>query len=438
MVNWEEKTQNDYIRMCYPKPNQDLYIHSEDVVCLLKVLKEHKPKVILEIGAAFGTSTKLFAAIAQEFGGHVYTIEPSPKQEFYKNLEEYGLQNEVTLVQGESPWINWGGQPNIDFVFIDGFHNFRNAFTDYFYWQKYLNKNGIIAFHDTNKFTQVSRAVDEILRCENLELIATSNSKCGMKILQQKDTIIQDAVFFGPWVGEFGYEVAWWQGYCRREAKKYKYSIASSYETSRDLYIDFVDEFRPHSLIGNPICGFANNLSGNFEYPYVKKVIPPPEKKFIPAGEQDFIMFGQDDPNTKYDLLIHVNEHKRKTYKEWDKLLESLKDFNMACVGMKGKWADGLLEGTDDLRGINLNQLAQYMAGCKVLFGPSSGLMHFGSFCNAKIVVWGDKGGYTWGQSIRQRFETIINPFGNNNIVLDKWGWSPPVEEVVNALTKFL
>ena len=66
----EWKTDQDYIRLCYPKRNQPLYIHSEDVVAMLGILKKYKPKVILEIGSAYGTSTKLFAAVAEEFGGH--------------------------------------------------------------------------------------------------------------------------------------------------------------------------------------------------------------------------------------------------------------------------------------------------------------------------------------------------------------------------------
>ena len=185
MTDWSKKTDRDYQALCYPKRNQPLYIHGEDVVAIKKILKKYKPKVILEIGSAYGTSTKLFAAIAEEFGGHVYCIEPDPKPEWEANLKEHKLFKYVTLIKGESPWINWEGKPKIDFLFVDGFHNYRNTFTDYFYWQKYLKTGGVVAFHDTNRFPQVSRAVDEIIRSEDLELIGTSRSKCGMRMFEE-------------------------------------------------------------------------------------------------------------------------------------------------------------------------------------------------------------------------------------------------------------
>jgi len=432
------KTNDDFIRLCYPKANQPLYIHSEDVTAMLPILKKYKPKVILEIGSAYGTSTKLFAAMAKEYGGHVYCIEPDPKPEWEANLKEHNLFEYVTLVRGESPWVGWNEKPKIDFLFIDGFHNYRNTFIDYMYWQKYLKEGGIVAFHDTNRFPQVSRAVDEIIRSEDLEPIGTSRSKCGMRIFERKHTIIQDSVFFGPWVGEFGHEVAWWQGWCRREAKKYKHVIVSSYPLSMDMYEDFADELRPHQLTGEPICGFANNLKGDFEYPIVSKVIPPPDKRFVKKEDQDFVKFGHDNPYNEYDIIFHSCEHRRKTFKHWDDIVKKFSGLKMASVGLKGRWPDGVVKGSDDLRELRLNELARHLAGAKVVIGPSSGMMHFASFCASKMVVWGDKRKYTWRQNIRDRYEDIINPFGNDVTVLDDWEWHPPKKEVIDAVTKYI
>jgi hypothetical protein len=436
-MEWSKKTDRDYQALCYPKKDQNLYIHGEDVIAMKKVLKKYKPKVMLEIGSAYGTSTKLLAAIAEEFGGHVYCIEPDPKPEWEVNLKEHDLLKYTTMIKGESPWISWEGNPKIDFLFIDGFHNYRNTFTDYFYWQKYLKTGGVVAFHDTNRFPQVSRAVDEIIRSEDLHPIGTSSSKCGMRIFEKRK-VNEGSVFFGPWVGEFGHEVAWWQGWCRREAKKYKHVIVSSYPSSIDMYEDFADELRPHELTGNPICGFANNLTGDFEYPIVEKVYAPPEKRFVPKKDQDFIKFGNDNPYHEYDIIFHSCEHKRKTVTFWDDLVTKYNGLKIASVGLKGRWPDQHIKGTDDLRDLRIRELSRHLAGAKVVVGPSSGMMHFASNCNANMVVWGDQRTYTWRQTIRQRYEDIINPFDNKVIILDKWEWKPPKKEVINAITKYI
>ena len=438
MIDWSKMTDKDYTRICYPKKDQPLYIHSEDVVAMKDILKKYKPKVMLEIGSAYGTSTKLLAAIAEEFGGHVYCIEPDPRPEWTVNLKEHKLLKYTTMIKGESPWVKWDDRPEIDFLFIDGFHNYRNTFTDYFYWQKYLKVGGVVAFHDTNRFPQVSRAVDEILRSEDLEEIAGSRSKCGMRIFERIYTPIQESAFFGPWVGEFGHEVAWWQGWCRREAKKFKHVIVSSYPGSMDMYEDFANELRPHELKGEPMCGFANNLTGNFEYPIVEKVFAPPDKRFVKKEDQDFVKFGSDNPYNDYDIIIHWCEHKRKNFKDWQPIIKKYKGLKIASIGLTGKYADGVVEGSDDLRDLPLKELSRHLAGAKAVIGPSSGAMHFASICGANMVVWGDKRTYTWRQNIRDRYEDIINPFDNKVIVLDDWEWKPPVEEIINAIAKYI
>jgi hypothetical protein len=57
-----------------------------------------------------------------------------------------------------------------------------------------------------------------------------------------------NTIFFGPWTGEFGYELSYWIGECRAirdQYPKYK-AVASSYYGRARLY-DFVDEFLPHA-----------------------------------------------------------------------------------------------------------------------------------------------------------------------------------------------
>lgn len=435
----EDQKKIDYYRsICYPKPNQTQYIHGEDVAYLVPILQTESPKVIVEIGSSYGTSSKLFASIVKETGGKLYCIEPYPKPEWETNLNDYGLLPYVELIPKASPWVDWDDKLGIDFLFIDGWHSFRDVFIDYSYWQKYVKVGGIIAFHDTKYFTGVQRAIDEILKTEFLEFLGESTSKVGLKLYRKIPDKRGKTAFFGPWVGEFGFEIAWWQGYCRKESHNYDYVICSTYPGNEGLYEDFANEVQAHKLTGQPMCGWANGLTGEFDFPNVTKVFMPPEKKLIPHNEQEYIVFGADNPYYEFDILLHINEAKRKNYPYWKEILDAFKDYKIACFGKTGKWPDGHLEGTKDLRDIPIKELARYMAGSKVVVGPCSGVMHFACYCKANVVVWAANSTFTWGQTIRQRFESIINPLGAKNIVIDKYNWTPPAENVIQSVKTFL
>jgi len=437
-IDFSEKDTQFYERMAYPKSNQHQHVHSEDVRYIVPLLKEEKPKVMVEIGASFGTSSKVFAAIAKEFGGKLYSIDPNPRPEWTTNMEEYGLLSYAEFIPKASPWVNWEDKPEIDFLFIDGWHSFRDAFVDYFYWKKYVKKGGIIAFHDCRAFMGVKRAVQEILVTEHLEFIGESTSKVGLQAFRTIEDKRGRVAFFGPWVGELGFEVAWWQGFCRKQAKDFDYVICSTYPGNEGLYEDFADEVQAHKLTGQPMCGWANGLDGEFDYPNVTKVFMPPAKQCIPHEEQEYIVFGQDKPNDKYDILLHVNEAGRKQYPYWDELLKAFEGMKIGCFGKTGKWPDGHLEGTDDLRDIPIIELAQYMNGAKVVAGPCSGAMHFACYCKANVVVWAVNSTFTWGQTIRQRFESILNPLGADTIVIDEFKWTPPSDQVIQAINNFI
>lgn len=436
--DWKNATVNDYVNICYPLPNQDKNIHTADVETLVPILKELKPKVIVEIGAAFGTSSKLFAGIAKEFGGRLYSIEPCPEQAWFDNMNKYGLLTHAELIQKASPWVSWDENKKIDLLLIDGWHNYRSVFVDYFYWQKFVKENGLIVFHDTQQYSAVKQAINEILKTEFLQFVCESQSRVGMEIYRKVSDKRGSTVFFGPWVGEFGWEVAWWQGWCRKISRAYDYTIVSSYPSHEGLYADFMNEFVSHNLRGQPMCGFMNGITGNFDYPNVTRVYAPPAKKFVPKEDQEFVEFGKSNKNSKYDVLIGVSGHRNKQYLYWNEIINFLKDKKVACFGKTGEYPDGYLEGTDDIRDISVKELTEYMAGCKVVIGPCTGAMHLASFCKANIVVWCDKSTYTFGQTLRQRFEDILNPFNNRVSVIDEYAYDPPVDVVINEIARFL
>ena len=96
-------------------------------------------------------------------------------------------------------------------------------------------------------------------------------------------------VIFGPWIGEFTYEISWWIPEIR-ELRNTKYkdfkSIAVSSKGRKMLYSDFIDEF----------IYYPNNLESQRKYPstkgehvhYVGDIIPDNFNKFISELKQKY------------------------------------------------------------------------------------------------------------------------------------------------------
>ena len=58
-------------------------------------------------------------------------------------------------------------------------------------------------------------------------------------------------IIFGPWVGEFSYELSWWNPECRKlrnEHFKDFYSVHLGFSGRKVAYKDFIDEYIPHPL----------------------------------------------------------------------------------------------------------------------------------------------------------------------------------------------
>lgn len=107
-------------------------------------------------------------------------------------------------------------------------------------------------------------------------------------------------ILFGPWTGEFSYEVQWWIPECRLIASQYpdNYKIAIGYKGRNILYKDFIDEYIsfPENLnqfltfpdcwsqriSNNPrilnippeINNFVSNIESNLIFTDIKKYIP--------------------------------------------------------------------------------------------------------------------------------------------------------------------
>jgi hypothetical protein len=77
-------------------------------------------------------------------------------------------------------------------------------------------------------------------------------------------------LIIGPWIGEFGWEVAW-SGICRKKAKNYDYVVVSSFNTSYPFYSDFCDYFIAHNYQGVSDLYSMKNITKEIQIQFSKK-----------------------------------------------------------------------------------------------------------------------------------------------------------------------
>lgn len=133
-----------------------------EILDLLNILNEKKPKIILEIGTAKGGTLYLWSRIAAPdakiisvdlpegpFGGGypkwrmpLYRSFARDNQKIY--LIRANSHSSQTVLRVEK--ILDGNK--IDFLFIDGDHTYEGVKEDFETYTTYANKKGIVAFHD--------------------------------------------------------------------------------------------------------------------------------------------------------------------------------------------------------------------------------------------------------------------------------------------------
>ena len=254
----------------------------------------------------------------------------------------------------------------------------------------------------------------------------------------------------GPWVGEFGWELFAWQGYVRALSRNFDKTIVISRNNSKALYADFCSEFiafePPNNLADSYFMydfdineALIKTVRGN-KIPLDKftTIFPPRRIGFPPQthySEQisfgtytikpEYVQFGKKTED-KYDYVFHARDRDLRkednwSIKNWNTLVELLGPARIACVGTHRESA--LIDGTDDLRGIELSEVFDVLRNAKCVFGPSSGPMHLSSLCGAPHVVWSRKENY-------KRYMENWNPLGTKVLFDSKYSWHPSPEHV--------
>ena len=247
-------------------------------------------------------------------------------------------------------------------------------------------------------------------------------------------------LYAGPWVGEFGWELCWWNPVVRHYAEEYDRVIVASHESSRYLY-EFADEFIPLRTDGG-FNMWQGTLRG--ESPEVKS-----DRHLFPKvlyadwnnKPRKWQSLAQSSLGKAANILCAFRPPKKwgngtiragKDYpkKKCRQIIDMLTDrgFTVGCYGTKMNY---WFEGTDDLRGVPLKELCGHLAGAKCVIGPSSGTIHLASLCGCPHVTWFSLRHAT----LRRRYEKDWNPFSTPVAFLPG---QPPSPEIVATAAESL
>lgn len=136
-------------------------IPNEVVKLLSVILSIKKPKKILEIGCAIGFSSSFMANFLEE-GGHITTIERYPImiEKAKKNIKNLGLENKITLLEGDAKDILKDIDDEFDVIFMDAAKGqYINILPDVY---RILKIGGIIIADDILQNGTVAKPKEEI------------------------------------------------------------------------------------------------------------------------------------------------------------------------------------------------------------------------------------------------------------------------------------
>ena len=248
-------------------------------------------------------------------------------------------------------------------------------------------------------------------------------------------------LYAGPYIGEFGWELCWFNPQIRHLARQYEKTTVAAPTGSEYLY-EFADVFIP--LEGT--CGWDGPI-GTYQGPLPSVGAT---KHIDPLNTRHQVL-SRTHPNLKWRALgvgptapwadimcafrppkVHPATQQVSPGKEYPKLLctrlvGELREigFTVACYGGSDNY---YVEGCLDLRGAPLEEQCEALGAARCAVGPSSGTMHLASLCRCPHVTWYSP--HTHPELVH-RYERHWNPFKTPMEFLEG---CPEPETIVNAV----
>lgn len=158
-----------------PMTERSLLLTEREIFVLLKIVKSIKPKIIFEFGLFKGGTLKHFILNTDE-SVSIYPLDQTSihlEPSFRKFIS---AQKNVELIVHDSVSYNFSNfHEKVDFIFIDGGHDYEIVKSDTMNALKMLSENGVIVWDDFNEnYPGVIKAVEELKDLAIYHLQATS------------------------------------------------------------------------------------------------------------------------------------------------------------------------------------------------------------------------------------------------------------------------
>jgi predicted O-methyltransferase YrrM len=174
---------SDILAIMHPIPG---WLRDEEADLLIAVLSRivlgrPGPHAIVEVGSHRGRASVVLAGVLRRLApdSRLYAIDPHDGlvgaadqklhstgptlASFQQNIENAGLADLITPIVSKTGDLGWD-RP-VQFLLIDGLHDYANVAADFRSFERWLVPGACIAFHDyAPAFPGVLRFVDELLR----------------------------------------------------------------------------------------------------------------------------------------------------------------------------------------------------------------------------------------------------------------------------------
>lgn len=262
----------------------------------------------------------------------------------------------------------------------------------------------------------------------------------------------KNALIFGPWVGELGWELTEWLPRLFAMSRKFEKVVAISYESSRSLYNGYDFFAHNYSLQDSHFAFGKINRSDELQIiveaakkfhlndftvytPYNKSRLANIVRRAL-ARKEYRSMCNSVGGLAQCDIVVHFRNFVRRGDSDdknfptatADDVCGKLRDFGFTVVAIGHPEMSYAPAGAIDGRSADIDRAVEFICGSKIVVGGSSAPMHLAQLCKKPIVTFFSP------PSVLARYQGYWNPFNADLEVVTDSSFQPNSEQVVDSI----